>query len=252
MIILNEKEYVRNILRDKCLEPSKVYPFLSIYARYLYQEQNLRKAGIMEELNRFMLHHYPRYHPADWSARIEKYAANAGKYPLCECDGIWVTENELNTVEEIQDKVLERLAFTLLCLAKFSNFRNPENRNWLHYSNGEIYSMACINTTAFEKDLKINRLRELGLIEYAKKVSSLSIQVRYIDPDSENKLFISDFRKLGYEWRIYKGEKYVRCRDCKILVKNGNGKRQYCRECAKIRNSSKTLERYHRNKITDF
>ena len=66
------------------------------------------------------------------------------------------------TIEEIHDKVLERLAFTLLCLAKFRNFRNPNNNNWVNYSNGEIYSMACINTTAFEKDVKFNKLKELG------------------------------------------------------------------------------------------
>ena len=112
--------------------------------------------------------------------------------------------------------------------------------------------MACINTTAFEKDVKFNKLKELGLIEYAKKVNNLNIQVLYIDDDSENKLFISDFRKLGYEWRLYKGEKYIRCADCGILVKNTNSKRRYCKECAKNQNKIKTLEKYYEKKITDF
>ena len=55
----------------------------------------------------------------------------------------------------------------------------------------------------------------------------------YIDDDSTKKLLISDFRKLGYEWRLYKGEKYIKCTVCGILVKNTNGKRKYCKECAK-------------------
>lgn len=190
-----------------------------------------------------MEQNYPRYNPVDWTTNIEKYANKAGKYPMCVCKGVRITENELKTITEISNKVLERLAFTLLCLAKFRNYRNPNNNNWLSYSNGEIYDIACINTTAFDKDLKINQLRELGLIEYAKKINNLNIRVLFIDNESNEKLFISDFRKLGYEWRLHKGEKYICCADCGILVKNTNGKRRYCKDCADIINKEKTNER---------
>lgn len=224
-----------------------------MYARYLYHEKGLRKAGILKELNSFMFENYPRYNPVDWTESLEKYANKAGKYPLCECKGVWITENEIKTINEINDKVLERLAFTLLCLAKFRNFRNSNNNNWINYSNGEIYSMACINTTAFEKDIKYNKLKELGLIEYAKKINNLNIQVLYIDNDSKNKLFVSDFRKLGYEWRLYKGENYIRCADCSILTKRKNGTTKYCTNCRKISDIEKTRLRVakHRDKCND-
>ncbi len=252
MIILNEKEYVHRVLSDQYIDPSKTYTFLSMYARYLYHEKGLRKASIIEELHRFMEKNDPHYNPADWSASLEKYAGRAEKYPLCECSGVWITEKEQKTIENVHDKVLERLAFTLLCLAKFGNFRNPNNNNWVNYSNGEIYSMACINTTAFEKDMKLHKLKELGLIEYAKKVNNLKIQVLYIKEDSERKLLISDFRKLGYEWRLCQGENYIRCADCGILTKNTNGKRRYCKKCAEMRNKAKTLKRYHEKKNCGF
>lgn len=223
-----------------------------MYARYLYHEKTLRKASIVKELKCFMESIYPHYNSVDWDVSIEKYANKASKYPLCECKGVWITNNELKTIEEIHDKVLERLAFTLLCLAKFRNYRNPNNNNWVNYTNGEIYSMACINTTSFEKDIKFNKLKELGLIEYAKKVNNLNIQVLYIDEDCERIFFVSDFRKLGYEWRLCKGEKYIRCADCGILVKNTNGKRRYCKECAENQNRTKTLEKYYEKKIENF
>lgn len=232
IIILNEKEYVDRILSGKNLEPSKTYTFLSVYARYLYHEKELRQEEITKELNTFMETRYPRYNPLDWSASLEKYAKNAGKYSLCECNGVWITEDELKTVDEIPDQTLQRLAFTLLCLAKFQNFRNPDNHNWVNYSNGEIYSMACINTTAFKKDIKLNTLKESGLIEYAKKVNNLNIHVLYLYNEGKQKLFVSDFRKLGYEWKLYKGEKYMRCAGCGILTKRKNNIQRYCKDCS--------------------
>lgn len=218
-----------------------------MYARYLYHEKGLRKTDIIKELNDFMDKHYPRYNPVDWDTSLKKYANKSGKYPLCECRGVWITENELKTIEEIHDKVLERLAFTLLCLAKFRNFRNPKNNNWVNYSNGEIYSIACINATAFEKDIKFSKLKELGLIEYAKKVNNLNIQILYIDDNSEKKLFIYDFRKLGYEWRLYKGEKYIRCSDCGILVKKTSNRKKYCKDCKENAKNEQNKFYYHNN-----
>lgn len=241
MIILNEKKYVLDILQNENADIPKIHIFLSIYSRYLFHEKQLPENQIIPELNQFMQSRYSNYHQADWMASLENYAARSAKYPLCNCDGVWISEEELITITEIKNKVLERLAFTLLCLAKFRNFKNPENDSWISYGNGEIYKMACINTTAFEKDMKLNRLKELGLIEFAKKVSNLSIKVLFLNKEGTQKLFISDFRKLGYEWKVYNGEKYIRCKTCGILAKNTNGKRKYCTDCASI--NKKELDR---------
>ncbi len=232
MIILNEKAYVEDRLRDKNIEPSKMYPFLSLYARYLYHENHWKKAEILDALHTFLRENDPGYSPAGCAPYLEKYANSADKYLLCKCPGIRVTRKEIAAIEEIHDKVLERLAFTLLCLAKFQNHRNPDNHNWVSYGSGEIYSMACINTTSFEKDLKLGKLRESGRIAYAKKINNLNIQVLYMDDDSEEALFVSDFRKLGNEWRLFHGENYFRCTSCGILTKRKNNSQKYCRDCS--------------------
>ena len=140
-LILDEKEYVDKILSEGALHPSRIYLFLGLYARYLYHEKELRKTKIIKALDAFMEENYPRYNPVDWGLNLEKYAGKASRYPLCQCRGIWLTKEELDTISGIHDKVLERLAFTLLCLAKFNNFRNPLNNNWVNSSNGEIYSI---------------------------------------------------------------------------------------------------------------
>ena len=206
---------------------------LSMLSRYYYHELGYGKQKIVNELDSFMNKNYPRYNSVNWTEYIEKCANHAKKYPLCECTGVWITSNELKTIESIHNKVVERLAFTLLCLAKFKNFRNPENNGWVNNEDSEIYKLACITTTAFDKGIRFCQLKEFGLIKYAKKINNLNVQVLFINDESDKKLFIDDFRKLGYEWRLYKGENYIRCADCGILVRKTSTNRKYCNDCAK-------------------
>nr|DAO66562.1 MAG TPA: hypothetical protein [Caudoviricetes sp.] len=177
--------------------------------------------------------YYPRYNPVEWRDYFERCISVSDQYPLCECDGVWINKNEVTTIKSLENKILERLAFTLLCLAKFRNYRNPDNNNWVNNTNGEIFSMACINIGSLEKDLRIHKLKELNLVEYAKKINNLSIKVLYVDEESEKGFFVSDFRKLGYEWKLYNGENYIRCADCGILIKKTSNAKRYCNECAK-------------------
>ena len=179
-----------------------------------------------------MEENYKGYNPDNWNTIIEKYAAKADKYKLVECDGIWITAGELHTIESLHNKVLERLCFTLLCLAKFGNFKNPDNNNWVCESGSEIYRLANISTSAFNKEMKINILKERGLVAYAKRVNNLNIQVLYADENSENKVFINDFRAIGNEYLLYKGESCIRCADCGLLVKRKSNRQKYCRECS--------------------
>jgi hypothetical protein len=45
-------------------------------------------------------------------------------------------------------------------------------------------------------------------------------------------LFVSDFRALGYEYRKYCGENFIRCSDCGVLTKgNEKNTRRYCKDC---------------------
>ncbi|WP_460646679.1 hypothetical protein [Lacrimispora xylanolytica] len=224
---------MEHLLETNRPDLTKTYQTLSMLARYYFHMKGLENKRNMERLHIFMEAHYPKYNPVDWSETIESCVSRAPKYPLCLCDGIWITDQEIKTIESLSDKVLERLAFTLLCLAKYGNFRNKENNNWVTNSDSEIYKMACITTKAYDKDIRFHKLRELGLIEFAKKIDNLSIRVLFSDESEKGCAFIRDFRKLGYEWRVMKGENYIRCVKCGILVRRTSLNRKYCTDCTK-------------------
>lgn len=234
MIVLNEKEYAEQCLKSKTIG-DKPFFTLSILAKYYYHCHGYRKKKITDLLISFISECYPRYscNRADWDAHIEKMAANAGKYTLFEIDGIWITRAELDTIEGIHNKVLERLAFTMLCLAKLGNARNCKNNGWVNYTVKDIYSMARISCSVIDRYEKLSQLNQLALLEFPKKNDNLSSRVTYVDDDSEKVLFIYDFRELGCEYLKYKGENFIRCHECGILIRNNkNRTKKYCHKCA--------------------
>lgn len=234
MIILNEKEYAEECLRNKTISGKPFYT-LSILAKYYYYVYGYRKKKIITILTEFMSKYYPMY-SADrlrWDDTIEKIASNAGKYVLHEIDGVWITQSELDAIKGINNKVLERLAFTMLCLAKLNNARNPKNDGWVNQSAKEIFTLARISCSVINRYERLSQLYQMSLLELPKRNDNLNCRVTYINDDSDKVLFISDFRELGYEYLKHKGEKFIRCSECSILIRNNkSGTKRYCKDCS--------------------
>lgn len=232
IIILNEKEYAEEILRFGYGGVS-IHTVIKILAKYYYHIYHFKKQKIVSEINSFLSKDNSSVLPSELSDLIEKTVLKSIKSPLIECNGVPITQNEILTIQSVKNKVLQRLCFTLLCLAKFHDYANPQNNHWVPESGSDIYSMANISTSSREQDLKFNTLRDMGLIAFSKKIDNLSVQVLYVDNDSDHVLFINDFRSLGNEWRLFMGEKYMRCHNCGLLVRQKNNRHMYCDTCKK-------------------
>lgn len=233
MIILNEREYAENCLRNGLMD-SKPFNTLSIIAKYYYHCFGYRKKKITTLLLDYLSKYYPRYelNELSWHTSVEKIAANAGSFELFEISGIKVTKAEMEIILGLKNKVLERLAFTMLCLAKLNNIKNPKNNGWVNAESKEIFNYARISCKADEREIKIGQLWQKGLLDFSKRNDNLNCRVTFINDDSEEELFISDFRELGYEYLLYKGENFIRCADCGILTRgNKAGTKKYCKDC---------------------
>lgn len=183
-----------------------------------------------------------------WQQTIDKYVKTADKYSLVEIDGIYITESELNVIDNIHSKPLKRLAFTLLCLAKFYNASNPTNNNWANKSDKEIFKLANIQTSTVKQSLMMNDLYSLGIIGYSKLVDNVNVCVKFIDDNSKNVLFISDFRNLGYQYLKHSGDDtFVECESCGLLMRKTSNRLKYCADCATDINRTKSVERWKKS-----
>lgn len=185
-------------------------------------------------LESFMLVSYPNFNPVKWQETIERQVKKAKKYSLIEIGFIPITKNELDTIKSIKNKPQERLAFTLLCLAKFGNAVNPQNNDWTNREDKEIFRMANTQVSVKKQSAMMNSLRNKGLIQYSRIVDNLNTNVLFIDNESEVVLEIEDFRNLGYEYVLYCGEKFFKCENCGVLVRqNEKNNKKLCNECSK-------------------
>ena len=218
-IVLNEYDWAEKMIANHDLG-KKPIETLSRVSKYYY-ENHYSKREIRSLLDSFMLQCDPSASLVHWSDMLDKVAKNVSKFPLIRLDGVDITREELAKIETLEGKQIRRLAFTLLCVAKYWDAASDRNNGWVNTSDKEIMQMANINTSIKRQSLMFAELRDAGFIRFSKKIDNLNVQ---------------DFRNLGYQYLKYYGGAYFECENCGLTVKAqspAKGRPQkYCPSCA--------------------
>ena len=232
-IILNERKWVEQAIEDKSLG-NKPYETLVRVARYYLDNGNSKK-NTRKLIENFLLQCDRSVSVAKWSAVLDKAVASASKYPAVNIDHIDISNKEIETIKSLKGKQLQRLAFTLLCLAKYWDIVSYSKNHWVNSKDGDIMQMANINTSIKRQSAMYHTLNEFGLVQFSKKIDNTNVRVCFIE-DGKVELSITDFRNLGYQYLKYLGEPYFNCVNCGITTKYNDpekGKKQkYCKKCA--------------------
>lgn len=234
MIILNEKQYARRCLEENSLGEN-TYITLSIIAKYYYFDCEYKKKKIKEMLTEFLSNNLITYHKEEkvWIENIDKIVNKVNKQKLYEISGVKITKPEIEKIQILQNKLLEKLAFTMLCIAKFHDIKNENNNGWVTTSGKELLDLANINCPQSRLNIHINKLYEAGLLDLPLRCDNTNCRINFIDNDGDEELFVSDFRNLGFEYLLYCGENYIRCAECGALTKGTKNKRKkYCNKCS--------------------
>lgn len=233
-IVMNEAAYAERILEEKRIgaHPSET---LFRLARY-YMHKGKNAAETRSLLESYVLSCDGSSSLVVMSDRIDAAVKFAAKYPMVIIEKISVTQKELDTIGALDGVQIQRLAFALLCIAKYHHACNSENKYWIHNRDSEIMKMANINTSIKRQSLMFSRLRDAGMIRFSNKVDDLGIQVLFAD-DGQSVLDITDMRNVGYQYMKHIGGGYCVCTNCGITFsgkrKNTAGRApKYCPECA--------------------
>lgn len=232
-IILRENEWAENMIRSKSLgkKPSET---LSRVARY-YMDKGYSKKDTRKFLDTFLIQCEPASSLPKWSDALDYALSRALKYEAVDIEGIDITKPEMEKIDALEGKQIKRLAFTLLCLAKYWKTVLPYGDGWVNNKDNEIMAMANINTSIKRQGAMYWSLRECGMIQFSRKVDNTNVRVCFIE-EGETILHITDFRNLGYQYLKYHGEPYFECKSCGITTKYSSpsktGGQKYCSACA--------------------
>lgn len=251
-VVLRENDWAASMIQANSLgkKPSET---LRRVARFYMDTYNINQDAARKKLDLFLLQCDPTSSLPKWSDALDFAVSRACKYPAINIDHISVSKNEVEKIDSLEGKQIRRLAFTLLCLAKYWNIVTRKEDGWVNSKDNEIMSMANINTSIKRQSLMFGKLNELGMIQFSKKVDNTNVKVSFME-DGEEAIRIYDFRNLGYQYLMYHGEPYFTCENCGITTKvndRGNRRRQkYCPECAAIIKMKQNIESVMRRRVS--
>lgn len=234
-IILDEKSWCENLLRGFSMGGNPVGA-LSRLAKYYYSIGH-RKADIGRLLEEFILRCNPSANIMQWQTYVDSCVAQADKRPLIYIDAIHITKAEMDCIESLPGITLQKLMFTLLCLAKYRNAVSPKNNYWVNYESRSIFRLANVELTRARQYALLNDLIAKEYIGVSKIVDNTNMQVLIGDDADDVVLHVTDFRNLGYRYMHYQRGGYIECQNCGLLTKLRSGAQKYCTDCSKtIRN----------------
>lgn len=232
-VVLKENEWAEQMIEAKSLgkKPSET---LRRVARY-YMDKGFTPKDARTKLDSYLLRCDPDTSIYKWSDMLDYAVSSASKYPSINIESIDITAGEMAKIDALEGKQVKRLAFTLLCLAKYWNVVIPGSDYWVNNRDNEIMAMANINTSIKRQGMMYWTLREAGMIQFSRRVDNTSVKVCFVQ-DGDAVLHITDFRNLGYQYLMYHGEPYFECTSCGITTKISNPdnrrRQKYCSECA--------------------
>jgi len=233
MIIVNERKYIEQILNSEEAVVENVGQVVSILARYYFSE-GVAKEELPEKIMEFMQLRYPKYQVQKkyWKDKIEHIVKHVEKTALFESEGVVITVPEWDRIHRIKNKLNKRLAFTVLCVAKLNNQRNPDSNSWVNLKLTELFKIANVGGNNDIRAKKIKALVDDGLIELAKRIDNLNMRVLFIE-EGEEVCKIDDFRDLGLTLQMLDGDTTLRrCKKCgKIFKTNLRKTKTLCDDC---------------------
>lgn len=248
-ITLNEHEWAREMILTHSIG-KKPFETLTRVARY-YIDEGLTKVEARDELDRFLLSCDPTASLTKWSDSIDLALNQALKHSAVEIPYISITLSEMAKISTLNGIQLQRLAFTLLCLAKYWDCVSPARDHWVNNKDSEIMSMANINTSVKRQSELYHQLNQLGLIQFSKKIDNTNVRVLFGNADGEDAVKITDFRNLGYQYMKASGsDDFFVCECCGVITKKNKTKtstnagrpQKYCPDCAIKINIKRNVE----------
>lgn len=151
---------------------------------------------------------------------------------------ITIYSSELDAIKKLKDYKLSKLAFVLVCLAKWRNANYIYLNSLSSIKLKDVFLFAEIKGTGKEYLLFLNKLKNLGFIDVQLK-PILKCFIPCIEEDGE---IFKEFSISDDMVNVLKEEILPHCQRCGNPFERITNNQKYCKECAKIVKNEKISE----------
>lgn len=254
IVRFDERSDLINYVESGIIEDEHIGRTIYKRAKYNYFIKNLSDAKNYNDIVKFIEQNSNSgLTDLDLYEFIKTTIRNAKKYGLKYVEKINITKSELDFISNLQDIKLEKVAFVLLCLAKYHNEVSEEPDDRVYSKLNEIKNMARINMNKVDFEYFYANLYDKHvLLENNSPTSTVQI-VGFISHDENDEVVFEvleeDYLELAYLYLNWKDgcKGFARCCKCNRLIKQSKTKpRKYCEECAKEVEKENSKERVRR------
>lgn len=239
MIIINEYEYVKQILESKIIPKGVSNKRVLLYiTKYYYNStysvkemQNM----VFEKMEEFKLplEIYQEYKYVTYVKGLcEKLKSNEISCEFRQVEAVELYQSELDIINQGETDKEKKLLFTLFVLAKI----NGTNSGWVNNEIKDIFQLANVTTTIKDRALLLHKLYKLGLIGQSMRNDKLGYKVELGKNDEPVVLVIDSFENIGNQYIANFKDGWKMCECCGKLykVKSNEGRpSKYCIQCYK-------------------
>ena len=239
--IFNEKEYIEKIINSNQVDLSNPTRTIRYLARYNFYVNRYKKSRNYSEIVAYMTKNFKDFSEITYQKSIDGCIKDVDKTPFKNIDVIRITKSELDKIISLDDIKKQKLAFILLCTAKYRDAYNPDNCHKTDISTTDLYKMARVVLPCSERNIYLHFLITNGLIEAHNNSKTKNKKLLFVSENDNDETILElkeiDFKELAYVYMSWKnnGEGFTKCQKCKKTIKQSKTRpRKYCEECAAI------------------
>ena len=201
MYILNEKDYIREILASR-VKPDdlSINYLITLTAKYYFDESKTIEELIDIVKNKILEFNITGYQEYKYYNNIKKIIVD-----LFESDSptlfrelpyIPIYEQEIHIINSLPNDRQKKFMFTLYVIARYM-----DNHGWINKKDirglSEVFKLANVTLTNDKKMEMLHNLYSNGYIKFTKKIDNLNIQIELCEySDSEIAYKVREFKNL--------------------------------------------------------
>lgn len=242
--LFNEQSAIEKIIKMKIVDNDNVFLTIKDLARYNHFVIGMNDDENYKSILKYLNHNGQNINEENVYKIIDDCVKKAKKYQFMQVDEVFITKNELDFIENLNDIKQEKVAFVLLASAKYYDTVRGTQKHVAYMRNSDICKLARITIPVKDRDVFMQFAYDNGILSRHSRAASTEKKVLFVSQDDNDKIVLrlkeSDFKDLAYTYLAYKTpHKFRKCVVCNRWIRENSKDRRICKDCADMGSEEK-------------